>query len=405
MSKPINPDQIWERALAGSRWLVRHQNPEGSWKGLSDPKADAFYKSSWALAVTGHAASAHRSLSYVRQTFLTAEGDFLPREHPWHIMAHYPYINSYFIVGSMLTGHYQVAVPAVSFLLTMQDSCHGGFYSRLAEEGGKPMADTTSSSIAGIACLAAGKFESALRVADYLARMIELQPASNERFFNAITADGLLFTDPEKDADVFLRIVDTRKTDQCMFAVGLPFAFLVQLADAANDTRYLELAKWYFNFQRSCIDPWDSYSSGKAGWGCAMIYRITGETRYRDIALHVAKGIMSRQRTDGSWVFGRSNQPGLANADMDLTAEFTLWLSLISANVLARDSGQIPIILKRTRIPKPGSKLSLKDIFRRTARAHYRILKNEGFKQYFLYSYLYRKGQVSKWIRKKTLPG
>jgi|GEM_PF-623645 len=404
MSKPLNPTQIWERALAGSRWLMQHQNPDGSWKGLSDPKADAFYKSSWALAVTGHAASANRSLAYVSRTFFTPEGDFLPRGHPWHVRAHYPYINSYFIVGSMLAGCYRVAVPAVSFLLTQQDALRGGFYSRLTEEGGKQMADTTSSSIAGIACLAAGRFESALRVAGYLARMIELQPASNDRFFTAITADGLLFTDPENDTDAFLRIVDTKKTDQCMFAMGLPFAFLVQLADAANDTRYLDLAKWYFNFQQSCIDPWDGYSSGKAGWGCAMIYRITGETRYRDIALHVAKGIMSRQRTDGSWVFGRRNQPGLVNADMDLTAEFTLWLSLISANVLTRDSGQIPILIKRTRIPKPVSKPSLKEILQRTARAHYRILKYEGLKKYFLYSYFYRKGQVLKWIRKKNQP-
>jgi hypothetical protein len=401
MAKPVRPSQIWERALAGSRWLVQHQNQEGSWKGLSDPKADGFYKSSWALAETGHAASAHRSLTYVRQTFFTPEGDFLPREHPWHIMAHYPYLNSYFIVGSMLTGHYQIAIPAVSFLLTQQDARHGGFYSRLTEEGGKQMADTTSSSMAGIACLAAGKVESAQRVADYLAHMIELQPASNDRFFTAIKADGLLYTDPENDIDAFLRIIDTKKADQCMFAMGLPFAFLVQLADAANDTRYLDLAKWYFNFQRSCIDPWDGYSSGKAGWGCAMLYRITGETHYRDVALHVAGSIINRQRTDGSWLYGRSNQPRVSNADMDLTAEFTLWLSLISANVLARDSGRIPIVLKRTRIPKPSRTQSLKEILQRTARAHYRILKNEGIKKYFLYSYLYRKGQVFKWIRKK----
>jgi hypothetical protein len=130
MAKPVRPKQIWERALAGSRWLVQHQNQDGSWKGLSNPKVDAFYKSSWALTETGHAASAHRSLTYVRQKFFTPEGDFLPREHPWHIMAHYPYVNSYFIVGSMLTGHYQIAMPGSPFYLPSKtlitgDSIHG----------------------------------------------------------------------------------------------------------------------------------------------------------------------------------------------------------------------------------------------------------------------------------------
>jgi len=398
----MRPTQIWERALAGSRWLVHHQNQEGSWKGLSDPKADAFYKSSWALTETGHAASAHRSLTYVRQTFFTPEGDFLPREHPWHIMAHYPYLNSYFIVGSMLTGYYQIAFPAVSFLLTQQDARHGGFYSRLTEEGRKQMADTTSSSMAGIACLAAGKIEEARRVADYLSYIVKLQPASNDRFFTTINADGQLYTEPKDDHDAFLRIIDTKKADQCWFAIGLPFAFLIRLADAANDTRYLELAQWYFDLQKRCIGPWDGYSSGKAAWGCAMLYRITGEARYRDIAMHIAKNIMAMQKTDGSWVYGQNKQQGLINEDIDLTAEFTLWLSLISANILSQDSDSIPIVVNKIKIPKPKSKQTLKETLRRTVRAHYRILKNEGLRKYLQYSYFYRKGQVFRLIRKKV---
>jgi hypothetical protein len=228
-----------------------------------------------------------------------------------------------------------------------------------------------------------------------------LQPVPNYRFFTAVKADGQLYTDPEDDIDAFLRIIDTKKADQCWFSMGLPFAFLIRLADAANETRYLDLAKWYFNFQQSCIDPWEGYSSGKAGWGCAMLYRITGEACYRDIALHVAESIISRQRTDGGWLSGKSNQPGLINTDIDLTAEFTLWLSLISTNVLARDSGRIAIVRNRIRIPKPRRTQSLKEILRRTAIAHYRILKNEGLKKYLLYSYHYRKGQVFNWLKKK----
>lgn len=393
MAKPLPAKQILERALAGSRWLVEHQNPDGSWKGLRDPKVDAFYKSCWALTETGQVASAHRSLTYVRQHFFTKEGDFLPREHPWHNMAHYPYVNSYFIVGSMLAGRYDIAMPAVSFLLAQQAD-HGGFYSRLTNQGGKEMADTTSSSAAGIACLAAGKMEAARRVADYLSYTVKLQPAPNDRFFTTVNADGQLYTQPKDDHDAYLRIIDTRKADQCWFAVGLPFVFLIRLADATNETRYFDMAQWYFDFQHRCINPWGGWSSGKAGWGCAMLYRITGETHYRDIALRVAEFIMMKQNADGGW-YTRGRE--LINSYFDLTAEFTLWLSLISTNVLARDSDNIPVVVNKIRIPKPR----LRQTVKKTFKTHYKILKNEGLKKYLHYSYYHRKGLLFGWIKKK----
>ncbi|HET6515021.1 MAG TPA: hypothetical protein VFG09_07670 [Thermodesulfovibrionales bacterium] len=401
MAKPLTPKQICERALAGSRWLVAHQNRDGSWKRLRDPKVDAFYKAGWALTETGLSPSAHRSLTYVRQNFSTARGDFLPRAHPWHITGHYPYVNAYLVAGSMRAGRYDIALPALSFLLTQQADDHGGFYSRLTDHGGKEMADTASSSAAGIACLAAGMIDQARRVADYLSYLIKLQPASDDRFFTAVKADGQLYTEPKDDHDAFLRVVDTKKADQCWFAVGLPLAFLVLLESATQETAYRELAQWYFDFQQRCIDPWDGYSSGKAAWGCAMLYRITGEARYRDIAMHVAKNIMALQRTDGSWLSGMSKQWEFTNADFDLTSEFTLWLSLISTNVLARDLCRIPLAPNKARIPKPKRTQSIGETLRRTARAHYRILKNEGLGKYVQFSYHYRRGQLSNWIKEK----
>ena len=45
-------------------------------------------------------------------------------------------------------------------------------------------------------------------------------------------------------------------------------------------------------------------------------------------------------------------------------------------------------------------KRSRQHILVRTIKAHYRILKNEGIKKYFLYSYYYRKGQLLNRIKK-----
>ena len=331
-----------EHALMGSRWLKEHQNPDGGWMGLDDPKMDAFYKGAWALTVTGEQAAAHRLLDYVREHFLTPDGDFSQRGHPWHSAIHHPYANAYFIVGSLIAGRYEISTPAIRFLLGQQDPDHGGFYSQRTEAGKKFRSDTMSTGAAGLACLAAGQMAAARSAANYLTRIVELQPAPVDRFFTTIETDGNLGTDAKDADEAWWRIVDTHTENQCWYAVGLPFSFLVQMAEATGEARYRELAQWFFDFQQRCVDPWDGGSSGKGGWGAAMLYRITGETRYRDVAFHVAGQIIARQNADGGWAFPSSEDepiraPGLSNMDLDATAEFILWLSLISGHILARD--------------------------------------------------------------------
>jgi hypothetical protein len=339
----MKASSLWEHALKGSQWLLDHQNPDGSWKGLSEPKVDAFYKGSWALVATGQLPAAQRSLSYVKSRFMTGDGDFLPRENPWHTNVHYLYANAYFIVGSIVTARYEIARPAVAFMLTQQDPDHGGFYTRRVNAGQKELVDTMSAGAAGVACLAAGEMDAARRVADFFGHIAQLQPAPDERFYTTIEADGRLGTEIQADDEVFWRIVDTQIKDQCWYAVGLPFAFLVQMAEATGESRYRELAQWYFDFQERCVNPWDGGSSGKAGWACAMLYRITGDQHYRDIAYQVGDMIAGWQNPNGSYSYpGLGHTPGeepeLTNTNYDLTAEFTLWLALISSNILARDA-------------------------------------------------------------------
>ena len=223
----MTAQSFWEHALMGSRWLVEHQSPDGSWIGLDNPKMDAFYKGSWTLTLTGQPMAAQRLLNYARQHFLTVDGDFLPREHPWHTAVHYPYANAYFIIGSMIAGRYEITTPAVQFLLSQQDPDRGGFYSLRAKPAQKNRCDTMSTGAAGVACLAAGQIEAARRAADSLAHMIELQPTPADRFFTTIEANGKLGTAPKDADEAWWRIIDTHAENQCWYAVGLPFAFLI----------------------------------------------------------------------------------------------------------------------------------------------------------------------------------
>jgi hypothetical protein len=207
-----------------------------------------------------------------------------------------------------------------------------------------------SSGISGIACLATGQMDAARKLAGYFQRIADLQPEPKTKFYLTIEANGRLGTEfPSEEA--FWRVIDTKQKDQCWYAVGLPFTFATLLHQATGEKRYADLAKWYFDFQSRCVNPWDGGSSGKAGWGCSMLYRITGEERYRDIALQVARNQINSQLPDGSFQWktpgqgyggaAPSAQQGrkLTNDDFDITSEFVVWLSLIGSNLLARDIG------------------------------------------------------------------
>jgi hypothetical protein len=333
--------RVLEHALMGSKWLLEHQNTNGSWIDLENAKVDAFYKASWALLVTGQHAAAQRALNYTVLNFFNTEGDFIPREHPSHKKVHYLYPNAYFVVGSMIAGRYEIAIPAVDFLLSHQDPDHGGFYSRYTDSGRKNLSDTISTSAAGLACLAAGRIDAARRAGEFLENIVDMQPAPNDRFFTTIQPNGRLCTDLNHDKETFLRIIDVKKENQCWYAIGLPLAFLIQFASATGERRYRDLAQWCFNFQMRCVNPWDGSDSGKAAWGCAMIYRMTGVKRYLEIASYIAENILSKQNSDGSWLLQeggcyKPDKQAYSNGDFDLTSEYTLWLSLISSNISAR---------------------------------------------------------------------
>ena len=171
-----------------------------------------------------------------------------------------------------------------------------------------------------------------------------MQPAPERRFYITLEADGRLGTDFSKE-EIFRRVIDTQQKDQCWYAVGLPFTFAILLHQATGEERYAKLARWFFDFQSRCVNPWDGGSSGKAAWGCSILYRETGDPSCLDIAAQVASNIMSCQAADGWYNWGApladdgKQDRKLTVDDINATSEFIVWLGLIGANLLAHDGG------------------------------------------------------------------
>ncbi len=345
MSKLIaSGSECLASARRGVDWLLAHQQRDGSWKRLPEAPFDAYYRASWTLGVMGEAAAAERELDFVKSSFMTADGDFVPRENGWYHHVHYSYPNAILLLGAHRLGRYDVAMPALRYLLGQQDPTHGGFYMTRVEPGERGDCNTLTTAMAGIACLAAGRVEAAVKAGDWLQRLVELQPARSERFYTTTGPDGRLRTDYPQEATRW-HMVDAEVETQCWYAVGLPFVFALLLHEATAEERYADIARWLLDFQLLCVNPWDGPSSGKGAWGCSILYRLTGEQRFRDIALHVAGNFASRQTPEGwfkGWLYVEpkpgSGEPVLTVRQFESTTEFSLWLALIGENLLARDA-------------------------------------------------------------------
>ena len=331
---------VWESAVAGSHWLLEHQNAEGGWTILDKQEVDTHYKTAWSFLSMGHPDAAMRNLNLVQEHMLQEDGDFAPRLHPWHKEVHRMYANAYIIIGAMAAGRYEIAYPAGRFLLTQQDEQHGGFYSILTEKGQKNRCDTMSAGAAGLACLAVGEIEAARRAGDFLILAMQNQPTPGECFYSCIEADGSFNTNPD-ESERWWRVLDTKTDGQCWYALGLPFAFLVRLAQVAPEAKYRQAVDTYLKYQEKCNGAWVGPSSGKVAWACSMLYQQAGEKKYRDLALKTAAYHISLQEPEGCWNFTAAaddNPKVPKNLDIDATAEFTLWLSLIAANIASRES-------------------------------------------------------------------
>ncbi len=344
MAEPVGSGtQCLERAKLGLEWLLEQQSLDGSWKPLKEQTFDVFYRAAWTLTTMGARAAAERSLDYVKKHLMTPEGDFVPRAGAWHNHVHYPYASAILLLGAQQMARYEVTAPGMRFLLTQQDPASGGFYMQKAAPGERKPMNSKSTSMAGLACLACGEMDAARRAGDWLSRLIELQPAPGEKFYTTTRADGSLRTDfaPEETR---WHMVDMKTMEsQCWYALGLPFAFAVQLAEATGEQRYADLTRSLFEIQTSCGAPWDGSSSGKGAWACSMMYRITGEKAYRQIALHTAGNFVVRQTPEG-WFKGwfyvepKPGEPRVNAQVFETSIEFVLWLGLIGENLLARDA-------------------------------------------------------------------
>ena len=64
--------------------------------------------------------------------------------------------------------------------------------------------------------------------------------------------------------------------------------------------------------------------AGKVGWAASVLYTLTGESKYREMATRVGDNLISTQAVEGYW-----SLPGFRVLNNDITAEMVIWLDEI----------------------------------------------------------------------------
>lgn len=330
-------DKMEEAAARAARWMVRHQRPDGA-----PPSAtlvvESVYKGIWALTIAGYVEQADCLADWMK-AFLSHDGDLpAPREEAAFHTGHYLYANGYTAIGARILGRFDLADPMIRFIATRQHPEIGGFFSHgPGIEVPRERMDSVSTSISIWAALFAGKLDVATRGAAFLERLFSAQPEPKRMFFSTVGVDGNHLREGlPGDSHA---VIDVTDPEQDWYFIGLPSVVLGYLYRSTGEAKHLDLACAYLDYLDQSCDPgaFNDFSSGKSGVAAAHLHRLTGRPRYREIALHVADFILSKQTPWGYWCEhhedGGAPPTTIAWSDMDMTLEYILWMKLMAQHL------------------------------------------------------------------------
>ena len=283
----------------GVDYLLQQQRDDGAVGQPESEGAGPYYKALWAFAAGGRAIEGNRLATWLVHNVLTEEGDFAGPLRGDGLNSAYSYANAWLVCGAHKLGRFDVSRRAMDFLLLLQHAEDGGF--RIKRNDETAPQDVLCSSQGGNACLFTGRIAEAKNVGRFLRTVWHAQPRpERELFFVYKPGSGLRVDFPEERQQMHSIRID--RTLQRYFNAGIAGAFLARLAMATGDHEWAELGKSYLEIGFHVLDEmYETAQVGKVGWGAALIYAVTREERYRELAERVGRALIAQQTEEGAW--------------------------------------------------------------------------------------------------------
>lgn len=312
-------------------WLRSHLHDDGSY-GDEVKDLACYYKLPYLFLLHGQLREANRLLTFIKTTFMQETGDFttsgpVKSENP-AFNEYWAYINGWIVLAAQKLGRFDVACPGYRYLASFHVPALDGFATHRPEDAADGPVDVLTTAHLGLTALYCGDLAKAEGAGRLLERFVDAQPDPRSAFFLRLDRVGEPITRFPEDASIFFA-VSARQPQQAYFMIGYPIAFLAKLYQATGRDRSLQTAGRYLDFALSCNDSLRSFHfSHKVAWGAALVARLTGAARYRDLALAIVDHLLAIQGPDGSWLGGEPE-----HVRFDQTAEIAIWLKEISAEL------------------------------------------------------------------------
>lgn len=305
----------------GCGYLLKQQRSDGGF-GLPERGLADYYKVPLAYLVCGASAGANRLFDWIRKHGMTPNGDFGPRL-PETLGYYYLYYNTWIAIGAQRQGHFDIAYRGMDFICTFWDSESGGFYSSPTERGASVLQDLWVTCGGGQAALYTGRMNIAIGVGRWMERLMNLQPNYPQQLFSVYSRANGLHTAFEGSEELRYVLNANATRDEYFFHPGIAAGFLANLYKATGQRDWLSLAAEYMHIAEIASDYlFHTLRAGKVGWAAAVLFTLTGETRFRDLAVRVGNNLLDCQTPEGNWILG-----GMSSNDA--TAEMVIWLDEI----------------------------------------------------------------------------
>ena len=279
----------------------------------------------------GRAVEGNRLATWLARNVQTEDGDFAGPLRGDGLDNAYSYANAWLTCGAQKLGRFDVSRRAMDFLLLLQHAEDGGFRIKRDDEGAPQ--DVLCSSQGGNACLLTGRLDEAKNVGRFLRTVWHAQPdPERELFFVYKPGQGLRVEFPEERQRMHSIRID--RTLQRYFNAGIAAAFLARLTMATGDPEWTALGKSYLEIGFHVLDEmYETAQVGKVGWGAALIYGVTGESRHLELAERVGHALIAQQTAEGAW----DNTGGYSTDAVrtEVTCEFIVLLDEMIGGIAA----------------------------------------------------------------------
>ncbi len=310
----------------GGQYLLGQIHEDGRFGDLERGVTE-YYKAPAALMVCGMSGAASRLLGWVRRNGFAENGDFGPRPPDEIDSYYYTYHNAWVIKAAHRMGQFDLSQRGMSFLLDFHDPESGGFYSSPTERGAETQQDLWVVSGSGWSAIYTGRLDVARGVGAWMKRMMDEQPNYPEELWTVYSRAGGVVTEVLDGDDFRYALTRDESRDQSFYHPGIAAGFLSRLYAATGEDEWLDLAREYMRFCEGVGDyHFRLLRAGKVGWAAAALYTLTGEAKYRDMAIRVGDNLIDAQSESGSWEWAASGRSGPNN---DATAELVVWLDEI----------------------------------------------------------------------------